>query len=129
VVLVVDDEADVRDVLRLVLERYGARVVTAGSVEEALASVEVESPDVVVSDIGMPGADGYALLDHLRARASKGRPQVVALTAYASPEDAARALAAGFRAHLAKPVDPRVVVDTLAGLLRGTTREGDGGQG
>jgi CheY-like chemotaxis protein len=69
-------------------------------------------------------------MDDLRARASPDRPAAaVALTAYASPEDAARALAAGFRAHLAKPVDPRVVVDTLAGLLRGTTREGDGGQG
>ncbi|HSD27181.1 MAG TPA: response regulator [Vicinamibacteria bacterium] len=124
-----DDEADVRDVLRLVLERHGARVVTAGSVEEALASVEAESPDLVVSDIGMPGADGYALLDHLRARAGEDRPEAVALTAYASPEDAARALSAGFRAHLAKPVDPRVLVDTVAALLQGATRRCEDRQG
>jgi len=129
VVLVVDDEPDVRDVLRLVLERHGARVVTAASVAEAVASVEAEAPDLVVSDIGMPEADGYALMDHLRARAAQDRPAAaVALTAYASPDDAARVLAAGFQAHLAKPVDPRAVVDTLAGLLRGPTRKGGGGQ-
>jgi CheY-like chemotaxis protein len=64
----------------------------------------------VVSDIGMPEADGYALLERLRARAARSRPAAaVALTAYASPDDAARALAAGFKAHLAKPVEPRLV--------------------
>jgi len=128
-VLVVDDEADVRDVLRLVLERHGARVVTAGSVAEAVASVEAERPDLVVSDIGMPGSDGYALLEQLRSRAWPDGPPAVALTAYASPDDAARALAAGFRAHLAKPVDPRAVLDTIAELLRRTTREGGDGRG
>jgi CheY-like chemotaxis protein len=127
VVLVVDDEADVRDVLRLVLERHGARVVTAASVAEAVASMDAETPDLVVSDIGMPEADGYALMERLRARPPR-RPAAVALTAYASPDDAARALAAGFQAHLAKPIDPRVVVDTLAGLLRGPAREEGGRQ-
>ncbi|HSD26062.1 MAG TPA: response regulator [Vicinamibacteria bacterium] len=97
--------------------------------EEALASVEAESPHPVVNDIGMPGADGYALPDHLRERAQEDGPPTVALTAYASPDDAARALAAGFRTHVAKPVDPRDVVDTLAGLLRGMTRRGEDRQG
>jgi PAS domain S-box-containing protein len=118
VVLVVDDECDVRDVLQHVLERSGARVVSAGTVAEALAAAEADPPDLVVSDIGMPGADGYALLEQLRARPGLGRPAAVALSAYASHEDAARSLAAGFRAHLAKPVDAQVVVETLAGLLR-----------
>jgi PAS domain S-box-containing protein len=122
-VLVVDDEPDVRDVLRLVLERHGARVATAASVVEALESVDAETPDLVVSDIGMPDADGYALVERLRDLEAGRRPAAVALTAYASPEDAARALAAGFEAHLAKPIDPGLVVDTLAGLLRGLGRE------
>jgi PAS domain S-box-containing protein len=128
VVLVVDDEPDVRDVLRLVLERHGTRVVTAASVKEAVASIGAEQPDLVVSDIGMPEADGYALMDQVRVRAGRRRPAgAVALTAYASPDDAARALAAGFQAHLAKPIDPRVVVDTLVGLLRRSTpKDGPG---
>jgi len=128
VVLVVDDEADVRDVLRLVLERHGARVVTAATVGEAVASMDAAPPDLVVSDIGMPEADGYALMERLRARGDRRPAAAVALTAYASPEDAARALAAGFRAHLAKPVAPRAVVDTLAGLLHSATREEEGRQ-
>jgi len=126
-VLVVDDEPDVREVLRLVLERQGARVATAGSVGEAVLSFEAERPDLVVSDIGMPGADGYALMDRLRSRTAEGRPvPAVALTAYASPEDAARVRASGFRAHLAKPVDPRLVVETLARLLGEAAGKGDG---
>jgi CheY-like chemotaxis protein len=129
-VLVVDDEPDVRDVLRLVLERHGARVATAGSVAEALARAEEDPPDLVVSDIGMPEADGFALVEELRARVDRRRPAaVVALTAYASPDDAARALAAGFQAHLAKPIDPRVVVDTLVALLRGPAADEEGGRG
>jgi len=127
-VLVVDDEADVRDVLKLVLEGHGARVVTAASVAEAVASMDAEPPDLVVSDIGMPEADGYALIEQLRARAARRPAGAVALTAYASPDDAARALAAGFQAHLAKPIDPRLVVGTLAGLLCGPTAGEPGGQ-
>ena len=127
VVLVVDDEPDVRDVLRLVLERHGARVVTASSVAEAVATIDADPPDLVVSDIGMPEADGYALVEEVRLRGGRRLLSgAVALTAYASPEDAARALAAGFQAHLAKPIDPRVVVDTLVGLLRGSPAKGGG---
>jgi PAS domain S-box-containing protein len=126
-VLVVDDEPDVREVLRLVLERQGARVVTAGSVAEATVAYEAECPNLVVSDIGMPGADGYALMDRLRSRTAEGRPvSAVALTAYATPEDAARVRASGFRAHLAKPVDPRLVVETLVGLLSRNAGEAEG---
>jgi PAS domain S-box-containing protein len=117
-ILVVDDEAGVRELLAVVLGRQGALVVSAASVEEAVALFEAEKPDLVVSDIAMPGADGYALAHRLRLREASS-VAAVALTAYAAPEDAARALAAGYRAHIAKPVDPDVVVRTLAGLLDG----------
>jgi len=123
--LVVDDEADVRDVLSHVLGRYGARVTTAASVEEALAHFDAERPDMVVSDIGMAGEDGYALLERVRTlRGHDGRPvPVVAVTAYAMPVDAARIRESGFRAHLTKPVDPRVVVETVLNAL---SSDGDG---
>ena len=117
--LVVDDEADVRDVLSHVLGRHGARVSTASSVAEALAHFDSESPDMVVSDIGMAGEDGYALLERVRAlRNHDGRPvPVVAVTAYATTVDAERIRESGFRAHLVKPVDPRLVVETVVSAL------------
>jgi PAS domain S-box-containing protein len=120
-VLVVDDEEDVRDLLRVTLACEGAQVKTAGSVNEALAALEAERPDVVVSDIGMPVADGYMLIQTLRARAPEqgGDVPAIALTAYASPEDAARSRAAGFQMHLAKPLDPGRLVETVAALARG----------
>jgi len=126
--LVVDDEADVRDVLSHVLGRYGARVTTAASVAEALAHFDADSPDMVVSDIGMAGEDGYALLERVRAlRTRDGRPvPVVAVTAYATPVDAARIRESGFRAHLVKPVDPRIVVETVVAALLGEALGGDG---
>jgi len=112
----VDDEADVRDVLRVVLEEHGARVVSAGSVEEALARYGERRPDLVLLDIGMPGLDGYALAERLRLR-EEGAVPAIALTAYASHADAARTRAAGFRLHLAKPVDAALVVRSVAGVL------------
>jgi PAS domain S-box-containing protein len=115
-ILVVDDEASVRELLGVVLARQGARVVSAASVAEAVALFDAERPDLVLSDIAMPEADGYALADRLRL-SGEGAVPAVALTAYAAPEDAARARAAGYRAHLAKPVDPGIVVQALAGLL------------
>ena len=126
--LVVDDEADVRDVLSHVLGRYGARVTTAASVAEALAHFDADSPDMVVSDIGMAGEDGYALLERVRAlRTRDGRPvPVVAVTVYATPVDAARIRESGFRAHLVKPVDPRIVVETVVAALLGEALGGDG---
>jgi CheY-like chemotaxis protein len=113
---VVDDEASVRELLGVVLERHGARVVLASSVREAVACFEAERPDLLMSDIAMPEADGYSLAYRLRLQAEDAVPSV-ALTAYAAPEDAVRALAVGYRAHLAKPVDPGVVIQTLVGLL------------
>jgi PAS domain S-box-containing protein len=117
-ILLVDDEPGVRELLRVVLERQGGRVVSAASVAEAVACFEAERPDLLLSDIAMPEADGFALAHRLRLL-EDGAVPAVALTAYAAPEDAARARAAGYRAHLAKPVDPGIVVQTLAGLLEG----------
>jgi len=114
-VLVVDDEPDARELLAAVLEHHGARVTVAGCVADALAVLDAAPPDVVVSDIGMPGADGYELLRRIRARDDEHVRALpaLALTGFARPEDGARAAAAGFDAHMAKPVDPVALVDTI----------------
>jgi len=115
-VLVVDDEPEARVVLRAALEGYGAEVFAAASAPEALEAMGRFQPQVLVSDIGMPGEDGYALIQKLRAlpgAAEAGVP-AIALTAYVRTEDRARALAAGYQAHLAKPVAPAELATTVA---------------
>jgi PAS domain S-box-containing protein len=120
-ILVVDDEADAREVMRFMLERGGARVRTADSAAQALDALREERPDVLISDIGMPVEDGYVMVRRLRAmEASLGRrTPAIALTAYASDEDARRAHTAGFDAHLSKPVDPARLIETAAALATG----------
>jgi CheY-like chemotaxis protein len=116
--LIVDDEADAREVMRFMLERSGAQVRTAESAAHALDAIREERPDLLISDIGMPVEDGYVLARRLRAM-EEGlgrRLPAIALTAYASEEDTRRALAAGFDAHLSKPVDPARLIDIAAGL-------------
>jgi signal transduction histidine kinase len=116
--LIVDDEADAREVMRFMLERGGARVRTADSAAQALDAIREARPDVLISDIGMPVEDGYVLVRRLRAM-EEGRSRrlpAIALTAYASEEDTRRALTAGFDAHLSKPVDPGRLVEVAAGL-------------
>lgn len=115
-VMVVDDEASVRDLLALTLAKCGASVTMAASVEDALALLPNLSPDVVVSDIAMPGVDGYEFIRQLRERVRPGGADlpVIALTAYASLQDRDRALQAGFDRHLTKPVDPAELVRTIA---------------
>ena len=117
-VLVVDDEADTRDLLVTALERCGAQVTAVPTVPDALAAFDRLLPDVLLSDIGVPGEDGYSLIRKLRARSAElgGNVPAAALTAYARSEDRIRALAAGFQAHLAKPIDPAEVVATIAAL-------------
>jgi CheY-like chemotaxis protein len=116
-VLVVDDESDARDALALVLERCGARVTTAGSAADGLAAWRREPHDVLLSDIAMPGEDGYSLIRKIAAARSDGRPlPAAAVTAYATREDRQRALEAGYRDHLSKPVDPGTLVATVARL-------------
>lgn len=113
-VLVVDDEPDVRSLLKRLLEDRGARVRLAGSAAEARAVCAEWGPQMLVSDIGMPGEDGFSLLRGLR---SEGwNVPAVALTAYARREDRDKALAAGFQQHLTKPVEPNLLLQTVAEL-------------
>jgi CheY-like chemotaxis protein/two-component sensor histidine kinase len=111
-VLVVDDEADTRELFGLVLAQFGAGVRAAGSVREALAILDEWRPDVIVCDIAMPGDDGFAFIEQLRARPAEagGRVPAAALTALARREDRDRVLAAGYQLHLAKPVEPYALV-------------------
>ena len=100
------------------LERCGAAVTAVGSAREALAVLEVVQPDVLVSDIAMPGDDGYALIRRLRARPRErgGEVPAIALTAYARREDETRAVDAGYHMHVAKPVDPGALAHAIARL-------------
>jgi signal transduction histidine kinase len=115
-VLVVDDEEDARDVLTLILENRGAIVRAVSSSDAALESLSQRLPDVLVSDIGMPGVDGHSFLRKLRTLDAEqgGRVPAIALTAYATAVDAAKARAAGFDRHVAKPVTPAEIVDVVA---------------
>jgi CheY-like chemotaxis protein len=118
--LVVDDEEDTREMLVTLLEGCGARVRAADSVAEALRLLAAERPDVLLSDIGMPGEDGYALIERLRALPSEagGDLPAVALTAYARTEDRTRALLSGFSTHVPKPVEPLELLAVIASLAR-----------
>jgi PAS domain S-box-containing protein len=115
-VLVVDDEPDAKEIVRRLLEEQGARVVTASSAGEALAALADRLPDVLVSDIGMPGMDGYDLIRMVRSGSTARDVPAIALTAYARPEDRARVLRAGYQAHLSKPVVPTELFTTVARL-------------
>jgi CheY-like chemotaxis protein len=116
--LVVDDERDARELVQRLLEEAGARAATAASTRDALEQLEQAPFDVLVSDIGMPGEDGYELIRRVReSRGAQSLP-ALALTAYARPEDRARVIAAGFQQHLAKPLDPARVVSLVASLVQ-----------
>ena len=118
-VVAVDDDADTRELLQAVLGGAGARVHAAASASEALALCRVSRPDALVSDIAMPGKDGYSLLRDLQAAFGPGVPRVaIALSAYASVADQARAATSGFHRHMAKPFDPADLVDALEQLLK-----------
>ncbi len=119
-VMVVDDEADVRDLVATILRQSGASVVVARSVREALEAFETAAPDILVSDIEMPGEDGYSLMRKLRSGAIAAGHSIpaIALSAYAGPGDRMRALEAGFQLHVAKPVEPSELVAVLANLAQ-----------
>jgi signal transduction histidine kinase/DNA-binding response OmpR family regulator len=114
-VLVIDDEADSRDLITAILTRYGSEVICTPSVSEAIRTFQDWSPDLVVSDIGMPDEDGFSLIKKLRKLRSKHAKQVpaIALTAYATTEDRARVLKAGFQIHVAKPIEPEELVRSI----------------
>ncbi|HEX3596944.1 MAG TPA: ATP-binding protein, partial [Polyangiaceae bacterium] len=118
-VLVIDDERDARDLIHTVLEQGHATVTLTSNVEDAFVAIRQHKPDVIVSDIGMPGEDGYSFIRRLRAlpREEGGRIPAVALTAYARAEDRRKALSAGFQNHAAKPIEPQELVLVLANLV------------
>ncbi len=121
-VLIVDDDPDAREVVAAILRHYGASVIVATSVSTALVALRREQVDVMVADLGMPVEDGYDLIRHVRSSEIDkiARMPAAALTAYTTEEDRDRVLAAGFQFHLAKPVDPAVLVATVE-RLRGET--------
>jgi PAS domain S-box-containing protein len=117
-VLLVEDAVDARELVAMLLRERGAEVLTAAVASEAMERLGEALPDVLVSDIGLPGEDGHALLQRVRAW-TEARDQwvpAIALTAYASPEDARRAYRAGFQVHLAKPIEVSALVDAVARL-------------
>ena len=117
-VLVVDDEADARQIISTMIARTGAEVKTCESAREALQTLEEWRPDVLMSDIGMPGEDGYSLINKVRSLPSErgGHTPAAAFTAYAREEDRNRALAAGYQMHVAKPVSSSQLVAMIAHL-------------
>jgi CheY-like chemotaxis protein len=120
-VLLVEDDPDGRELAATILARYGAQVTTATDAGEALERLETmrgpDRPRLLLSDIGLPDMNGMELIGHVRALASENATILaVALTAYASRQDATRALAAGFDAHVAKPVEPGALARVIATL-------------
>jgi CheY-like chemotaxis protein len=117
-VMIVDDEAETRDLLSAILTQRGAEVRPCASAAEAFQAIREWQPAVIVSDIGMPGEDGFALIKKLRMLESErgGNVPAVALTAYARSEDRTRVLAAGFQMHVAKPVEALELIMVIASL-------------
>ena len=122
-VLVVDNEPDARTLVAAILERCGATVTAVGSAADALTQIRDDRPDVLLSDIAMPGEDGYSLIRKVRRLDRPDSPlPAAALTAYASASDRAEALLAGYQAHLRKPVEPAELTAVVASLARAAVR-------
>ena len=126
-VLVIDDEADARDLIKQVLVQCGAAVVTASSADEGLQLLQAQRPHVVVSDIGMPDKDGYQFMRDLRriGAAKGGDTPAIALTAFARSEDRTRAMVAGYQIHISKPIEPQELIATVASLAGRTGNRAD----
>jgi CheY-like chemotaxis protein len=122
-VLVLEDEPDARELVERVLQERGATTIAFDCASEALNACTAEAPDVIVSDVGLPGVDGYEFMRRLRSsEGQRGRSTpAAALTAFARSEDRRRALIAGFQTHLAKPIDPLELVVVVAALAGRTT--------
>jgi signal transduction histidine kinase/ActR/RegA family two-component response regulator len=123
-VLVVEDNVDGREVMTMMLEQAGARATAVGSVKEALEAVESLQPDALVSDIGLPDEDGYALIRRIRSWEAErgGFLPAVAMTGYVRTEDRARVLAAGFQVHVPKPINPVELTAAIAAVARDPRR-------
>jgi len=117
-ILLVEDDADTQELLKTLLRRHGAEVIAVSSSAAALEEIARMKPDMIISDIGMTGENGYALIRKIRALAPEagGRIPAIALTAYAGAADRRRALMAGFQTHLAKPVDPADLIAVILSL-------------
>jgi PAS domain S-box-containing protein len=119
-VLVVDDEADAREIVSTILGQAGAEVATAASVPQAIYLIDQWIPDVLISDIGMPNEDGYDLIRKVRARSSDKRGQIpaIALTALARTQDRLKVLSAGYQMHVPKPIEPIELVTVVASITK-----------
>ncbi|MBR8836214.1 MAG: response regulator [Stigonema ocellatum SAG 48.90 = DSM 106950] len=119
-ILIVEDEADTRDFLVFLLQEYGAKVTATTSAVEALATISECQPDLLLSDLGMPGVDGYNLIQQLRAMPEEqgGNIPAIALTAYAAETTQKRVLAAGFQRHIAKPVEPMELISAIVEVIK-----------
>jgi signal transduction histidine kinase len=118
-VLVVDNEADARGLVSAILENAGAVVTAVDCASDAFEAVRAQRPDVLLSDIGMPGEDGYSLIKRVRQLTPGAPLPAAALTAYASASDRTQALVAGYQAHIAKPFEPTELITLVAGLAKG----------
>jgi CheY-like chemotaxis protein/anti-sigma regulatory factor (Ser/Thr protein kinase) len=123
-VLVVEDEADARELIKRVLIQCGADVLVAAGAVEALERLKDYRPDVIVSDIGMPETDGYEFIRRVRRLSplDGGKTPAIALTAFARSEDRTRAMIAGYQMHIAKPIEPQELIATIANFAGRVTR-------
>jgi CheY-like chemotaxis protein len=117
-ILLVEDNSDARETLRLLLELEGHRVAAAETGEGAIELALAKTFTVALIDIGLPDVDGYQVARRIRSSGTRDQMLLIALTGYGQPEDVRRALAAGFDAHVVKPVDPDTLAKTLADLSR-----------
>jgi len=119
-ILVVDDEADAREIVATILGEAGAEIATASSSRQALEQVKQWRPDLLISDIGMPGESGYDLIRKVRALSpgEGGQIPAIALTAYARMEDRLKILSAGFQMHVPKPIEPMELATVVASLTK-----------
>ncbi|WAL61137.1 hybrid sensor histidine kinase/response regulator [Thermocoleostomius sinensis] len=121
-ILLVEDEADARDFLSFVLQQYGATIEIAPSVQAALTLLSAFNPDVLISDIAMPGQDGYTLMQEIRSKPHLAQLPAIALTAYSGEAEQEKALASGFDAHLTKPVEVHQLIHTIDQVMNTSHR-------
>ncbi|HEX8398714.1 MAG TPA: response regulator [Pyrinomonadaceae bacterium] len=119
-ILIVDDDADTCEMLTYALNQWGAQAQASGSVSEAFTSLSEWQPDILLTDINMPGEDGYALINKVRSLTPEKIASIpaIALTALARPEDSEQAISAGFQLHFAKPVDTQKLAEAIINLTR-----------
>ena len=117
----VDDDANTREMMKVMLEQVGADVVTAASASEALSKLQPGRYDAMLADIGMAEVNGYELIARVRALGPEkgGDVPAIAITAFAGKEDRLRAITSGFQYHMSKPVEPGELVGAIAALIRG----------